>query len=273
MTRKTTALLTAVVAAAVLPLTAATATANVTATPITAKFSNNKLGAGTGGTFTVKVAENDQFPYDLCFPSKRCPATALFPPPSNHAVVHLPKGLKIDTKPFEKNTCSKEQIESQGANTCPRKAIIGSGTSWIGAVLGSQIVFEQAKVTAFAGPRENGKPVLNVYADARSPVSAQIVLHGVLKPDSSDKSKFGQLVDVDIPPIPTAPGSPDATILQFTVTLDGTVKVKEKGKTVKKYLAYLPKSCPKGGFQWKGDFGFTDGQQMSGTTTSPCPKS
>jgi hypothetical protein len=257
------AILAAVIAAAVaVPGVASAAT--ISETPIKASFSNNKLGQGSGGSFNVRVAVDGIFP---------APGNGgVFPPPSNHAVVHLPKGLKIDTKPFEKATCSKAQIEGRGAVTCPKKSIIGGGTSQIGAVLGSQIVYENAKVTAFSGPREGGKPVLNIYADARSPVSAQIVLHGVLKPTSADKSKYGQMVDVDVPPIPTAPGSPDASILSFTVDLAGKLKVKEKGKTVTKYLATLPKTCPTGGFQWKGDFSFVDGQQSSGVTTSPCPK-
>lgn len=259
---KRTILAAGVIAAMAIPGVASAAT--ITSTPIQASFSNNKLGQGSGGKFNVKVAVDGIFP---------APGNGgVFPPPSNHAVVHLPKGLKIDTKPFEKSTCSKAQIEGRGAVTCPKKSIIGSGTSQIGAVLGSQIVYENAKVTAFAGPREGGKPVLNVYADARSPVSAQIVLHGVLKKSTADSSKFGQEVDVDVPPIPTAPGSPDASILSFTVQLDGKIKVKEKGKTVTKFLATLPKKCPAGGFQWQGDFSFVDGQTSTGTTTSPCPK-
>jgi len=235
----------------------ATASANViTNVLIKPSFKNNKLGAGTDGTFGVVVNTDD----------------GLFPAPGQHALVHLPAGMEINTKPFEKITCSKEQIESRGANTCPKGAIIGGGDSLIGAVLGSQIVREHAKVTAFAGPREGGKPVLNIYADARSPVSAQIVLHGVLRKSTGGK-QFGQMVDVDIPPIPTSPGSPDATILSFDVKIGGKKKVRsKKGKVTTEYLAKVPKKCPAGGFPWRGVFTFTDGEVVTSDTTTPCPK-
>jgi len=218
-------------------------------------YVTNKAGAGTKVKFGVKVTPQ---------------AGDEYPPPGNHAIIHLPKGQKIDFKPFLKQTCKKETILSRGPQACPKESRVGSGFAHIGTRLGDQAVYERATVDAFAGPLQNGRPVLNMYADGRSPISAQIVLQGVLK---KDKAPYGDLLDVDIPPIHTTPGSPDASILDFEVTVGDKVVVRDKkGKKVTKHLITAPTICSGKGLAWSGDFGFTDGSTASADAFSPCPK-
>jgi len=241
-------------ALAILAMIPAVAMADPTVA-IKPKYNNNKAGAGSSVDFNVVVTPQ---------------AGDEYPPPGNHANVHLPKGQKIDFKPFLKQTCKKEVIIARGPQACPKKSIVGKGFAHIGTRLGGQHVYERASVIAFAGPLQGGKPVLNMYADGRSPISAQIVLQGVLR---KDKAPYGDYLDVDIPPIHTTPGSPDASILDFTVTVGAHIVVKDKkGKKVTKNLVTVPTTCSGQGLAWAGDFSFTDGSTASASAFSPCPK-
>lgn len=248
------ALLGALAALAAVP---AVATADPT-TAIKPVYKNNKAGAGSVVDFGVVVTPQVGDEY---------------PPPGSHAKIHLPKGQKVDFKPFLKQTCTKETILTRGPQACPKKSKVGSGFAHIGTRLGGQHVYEKATVDAYAGPLQGGKPVLNMYADGRSPISAQIVLQGVLK---KDRAPYGDYLDVDIPPIHTTPGSPDASILDFNVTVGAHVVVKEKVKgklvNVTKNLITVPTICSGEGLAWAGDFGFTDGSTSSSTAFTPCPK-
>jgi hypothetical protein len=235
------------------------AQANIASTPIKPKFLKNKLGAGSGATFHVDINTED-------------PANVL-PSPGTHAKVWLPKGTIINDKPFLPLTkgCTKDAIDAQGPTVCKSKDKIGRGRSLVRATLGGEPVRETATVTAYGGPREKGNPVLNLYVFAVSPISVQIVIKAVLhKVTGADAKKYGYYFDADIPLIQTTPGNDPASIINFDVTIDSKIKAK-KGKV--EYLSYVPKKCPKGGFQWQGQFSFLDQEMSSSTATTPCPKS
>jgi len=234
------------------------AQAQITSTPIKPKFLKNKLGAGSDATFHVDINTEDN--------------ANVLPSPGTHARVWLPKGIKINDKPFLKNTkgCTKEAIDAQGPTVCKSKDKVGKGRSLVKAILGGELVHETATVTAYGGPEEKGNPVLNLYVFAVSPISVQIVIKAVLHKATGAKAKqYGYYFDADIPLIQTTPGNDPASIINFDVTVGAKTG---KGKKTQ-YLSYVPKKCPKGGFQWAGDFTFLDQETSSATATTPCPKS
>jgi hypothetical protein len=240
-----------IAAALTAALAAPSAASAATQVQITPKFLTNKAGKGTSVAFGVKIKNDD----------------GSIPPPSSRTVVHLPKGMKVNYKPFLKVVCPKAMIDENGPEACPKASRVGpQGKAHADAILGGTHIHEPATVDPFAGGTRNGHPLLELYADGRSPISVQITIEGELMPD---RGKYGQKLDVPIPPIPTVPGAADASIVDFVVTVGATAKVKGK----KLPLITVPKTCPKGGFNWGGDFSFVDGTTVSTTAKSPCPKS
>jgi hypothetical protein len=236
--------------ALVAALAAPSAASAATQVQISPKFTNNKAGQGTSVAFGVKIKNDD----------------GSIPPPSSRTVVHLPKGMKVNYKPFLRTICSKATIDENGPEACPKASRVGpQAKAHADAILGGTHIHEPATVDPFAGGLNNGHPLLELYADGRSPISVQITIEGELL---SDSGKYSQKLDVAIPPIPTTPGAADASIVDFLVTVGATTKY--KGKKVA--LVTVPKSCPKGGFNWGGDFSFVDGTTVSATAKTPCPK-
>jgi hypothetical protein len=255
MRKASSALGLAIAATLVLPA-AALAT---TSAAITVGLSPNKLGAGTKVNFTVTSTNS----------------TGGMPAPSQQAVIHLPGGLKIDTDGFP--VCTKATLDSKGPTGCPKGAQVGGGSSVLVAQLGPQTITENATVQAFVG----GKGKLELYANGQTPISQQLTLEGTLGPDSAP---YGQQLVVLIPPIPTVPGGPNASIQTFSTSIGASrkatkkkgkkaalaAKKKKKAKSTTVNLVTAPSKCPAGGFKWGGDFTYSDGAS-SVTAISPCP--
>jgi hypothetical protein len=254
----------AALVAAVL-IVAAVALAATTAA-ISPSFTHNALGAGTSVRFGVVNTDS----------------AGGVPLPSSQAVIHLPPGLGVHTQGFA--TCSPAILASGGGSACPKGSHAGTGSALINAVLGGTVINEPASVDAYLGPMQNGHVTLNFYGVGTTPVSAQIVLPGVLEPDHAP---FGQKLVVTIPPIPTVPGASPAAIKSFTVVVGATrvglitkiihKRVHGRLTTVKKRVKgtisaiTAPAKCPAGGFPWGGDFTYSDGSVSSVTAKSRCP--
>jgi hypothetical protein len=82
------------------------------------------------------------------------------------------------------------------------------------------------------------------------------------------------VLDFVVPLVPTLPGQPNATLTYFEVTTGATLTVKKKvhGKKKKKKINYLenPTKCPSGGYPWKLEFGYENGETLIPTDNAPC---
>ena len=244
-----------------------------TTATITPLFSPNALGKATSTNVTVTSANpNNQ---------------GSVPPPTTATDVYLPAGTVLNAGAFQ--TCSKAMLDSQGPSACPAGSKVGSGTATVGAVIGSSALTENATVTAFNGPPQNGHSVLELYAVGTTPISAQLTIEGVL---SSAPAPYGYVLHFTVPPIATVPGGPNASIESFQVTVGATKgasstrasaavkrkskkkksrrKSKAKAPTAATYITE-PRSCPAGGFPWKAVFTYANGEQVAATNTAPCP--
>ena len=229
------------------------------------------IAAGQGGTTQSKITAS-------LTPNKGGkPATVHFdvmtfntaggvPAPGTNAVVHLPKGVKIATKGFTR--CNGNTKNPPDASSCPAKSKVGSGSSVIAAQVGSAAINENATVTAYVGAKQNGHDTLLLYAVGTTPISAQLTLVAEIIP--GDASPYSYKLNVPIPPIPTVPGGPNASITDFNTTVGGTAKV--KGKKVALVTAPKKKDCVGGLEHWGYDGKYNGAPDYTSTTTSPCPK-
>ncbi len=209
-------------------------------------FLPDRLGTSTAFTLAIRLA-SDQ---------------GEVPAPVDRAVLHLPAGLGIDLRGA--GVCSKARLQASGASGCPARSRIGRGHAVLEVHAGSQTIPEPASLSAFRGPTQAGKPTLEIIGQGETPLYERTVIVGVLHPD---RPPFGLKLELAIPPIPTLPGEPNASMLEFSLTIGA-------GRSPRAHLAgaiVVPRRCPAGGFPFAADFAFEDGSSASASATAPCP--
>ena len=149
--------------------------------------------------------------------------TGAKPPPLTNTTLRFPKGAALNAKYFKR--CSASALQSKGPSGCSKASIIGRGTATGDA---RPILAEvKAKITLFNGQLVGGNPSIIVYAQPE--ISAPIVIQGAIK--SQKGGPYGYVLSVDVPPIPTLPGQPNASVVFFdATTLDKTVR--RKGRRI-----------------------------------------
>ncbi len=238
---------------------------------ITPAFQPDKLGAPTSLLFGLKIADS----------------AGGMPTPLSNAVVRLPAGIGID--PTGVGTCPKATLQASGPSACPTNALVGVGSAVLGANLGGTLLTENATITPFLGPPQNGHVVLELYGDGKTPVSEQIVLEGVVAPDTAP---YGQQLVLPIPTIATVPGGPNASVLSFQLTVGAnniqyyrtvtvTKRVRRHGRLVRVKVRQrklfhvrgivVPPKCPAGGFPFSLTLSYQDGTTTTTNATAPCP--
>ena len=213
-----------------------------TVSSITPSFSPNRLGAPTAFTLAIKYTNTQ----------------GGVPAPVSHTVVHLPAGLGINLRGV--GTCSKSRLQAQGPRGCPSSARVGAGSALLGAHLGSQTIDESATLTAFRGPNQGGRPVLEIFGQGLSPLEERMVITGVLQPD---RPPYGMQLVMSIGAIPTLPTEPNASTIRFSLTIGG--------RSHARGLVRVPRSCPTAGFLFGADFTFSDGSTSNVTAPVHCP--
>jgi hypothetical protein len=217
-----------------------------------ASQSSNKAGKGTKLTIDLGVS---------CNPAKQCqapPAPIGKASPLFNSLLTLPKGLKLGYKDFPK--CDPFKLERNGLEGCPKNTRVGKGTLVAdGRPVATDPV--NGSVTAFNGTIKNGKGRFLLYLIPE--LSSPLVLTGTLN---------GSKLNIPVPPVPTLPGQPNATLTKFHLTVGAKIKVK-KGKE-RKTVNYLtnPKKCPSGGYAWSIQFSYENLEKLAPTDKVPCKK-
>jgi hypothetical protein len=177
--------------------------------------------------FTVKVVKKDRHKahggLTLRTTFRIADDSGAKPPPVTNTTLRFPKGAALNARYFKK--CSVSTLQSKGRSGCPSASLIGKGTATGDA---RPIIAEvKAKITLFNGQPVKGNPSIIVYAQPE--ISAPIVIQGAIKRQSG--GPYGYVLSVDVPPIPTLPGQPNASVVFFdATTLDKTVK--RKGRLI-----------------------------------------
>jgi hypothetical protein len=198
-------------------------------------------------------------------------ANGAVPTPISRLVAYGPAGLQVDTKGA--GTCQKTLLEAQGPSGCPEDSRIGFGGGNALVEIAKEFIKEPYTLDFFLGPKQAGHLTFLVYAQATSPVSVELVVEAK---EIHGPKPYGLGVEATIPPIPTLPEAPYASIETNYFTV-GSQKVSYydvvhgQRKLVHVKGLIVPKTCPKGGFPFKVTITFLDGSSSSDTYTSPCP--
>lgn len=222
------------------------AVAQSTAT-ITPSLSPNRLDAKGSLTLTIVYAG----------------ITSSVPSPARRALLRFPAGLHLEIPALR--SCSAARLRAHGAGDCPVQSKIGYGQALVESNAGSQFITEHVTLSVFLGPLQNFQPTFEVLGVGSTPLQQRIVLSGTVV---SDHAPYGEALVMHIPPIPTLPLEPDASLAWLTLTVGTTThRMARDANTV-----VVPERCPTGGFPFAGEFTYADGSTSSALATALCPQ-
>jgi hypothetical protein len=185
-------------------------------------------------------------------------SSAGIPAPVRRATLRFPAGLTLEVPHL--SSCSGARLQARGAGGCPKDAALGRGHALVEAQVGSQTISEDISLWVFLGPPHNIQPVVEILGQGYTPFDERIVLTGTLLPASGP---YGEALTLAIPPIPTLPLEPEASIVTFSLEIGAAAR---GANTVR-----LPAGCPQGGLPFAAEYTYADGSSSSSLATVPCP--
>jgi hypothetical protein len=221
-----------------------------------ASFSPDRLGASTNLSLNAKLLSNTAGP----------------PPPITKFVLYAPAGLGIDTRGA--GTCAVVVLKQNGPSGCPTNSRAGFGGGMAALELPNETIHAPYTLDFFFAPRENGHLRLLVYASALIPAGVEFVL---VAKEIPARKPYGLGFSVEVPPISSFPGAPDASIESAFVTVGGAHVAYYESVHGKQTLVHLkglvvPRRCPSGGFPTEGKVDFANGATLTVNPTIPCPR-
>jgi hypothetical protein len=227
-----------------------------------AAFSPERLGAPTTISLSFRIASS---PLDSSLPLTN---VSLF----------LPNEMGLATSGLGLRNCVPARLEAFGPPGCPAASLMGRGIATAEIPIEGDLIAESAQIDVFSAPVQNGRLALMVYANALSPVLAQLVFPASVIPAAAP---YGEGIDTNVPLVPTIPGGPDVAVTRFQMTLgspetgtDSFVYYHWAGDRRTPYSPpglILPPSCPHGGFPFKAQFVFQGDSVTTARTFVPCP--
>lgn len=185
------------------------------------------------------------------------------PLPVRRSVLRFPLGLGVEIPHLR--SCSIARLRARGPSGCSSQSLLGHGHALVEAQAGSQLIAEDISLWLFLGPFRNLQPSFVMLGQGYTPFDERVVLTGTVLPDNPP---YGEDLVVSVPPIPTIPLEPDASI----VTMSLTVGVDKPRHPRTANTVVVPSRCPSGGFPFAADFTYADGSTGAALATAPCPR-
>jgi hypothetical protein len=185
------------------------------------------------------------------------------PAPVRRSVLRFPAGFALDVPQL--SSCSAASLQAQGPGRCPPPSELGSGYAVVEAPVGSQTATETVSLWLFLGPPRNLQPTVEILAQGYTPFDERTVLVGTMLPAGAP---YGEALVLTIPPIPTLPLEPYASIVSLSLAIGAHAPRRDGDST----SVRLPSSCPRGGFPFAAEFAYADGSSSNSFATVPCPR-
>jgi hypothetical protein len=159
-------------------------------------------------------------------------------------------------------TCSYGRLLATTTKTarklCPG-SIVGSGFGKAQVALPEQPPFPvSSPITLFNGGPRNGEPTVLAHAHLTQPVPATLIVQIVI--ERIHKGIYGYRTKTRIPAIANGAGIP----------ISGSLKIGRRWTHHGRRYSYVNARCETGRLQARGEFGFDDGTQLSGTFLRAC---
>ncbi len=168
-------------------------------------------------------------------------------------------------------TCSQTRLEYLGPEDCPADSYMGHGGVLAEFAIGAEVLKEEVEIAIVRAPETKGHFALLFFASGGTPISAQVAIPALLLPAPHAGS-----IDIEVPPVPTLPGAPNAAVAALNATLGPrglTYYERVRGRITSYHPTgiLLPDQCPRGGFPFTASLTFEDGSHATARTAAPCP--
>jgi len=220
---------------------------STTSATITPLFTPDRLGAKSALTITVGYSSS----------------VSGVPQPVRTSVLQLPAGLSLEIPSLR--SCSPAQLLRRGVSGCPRQSEIGRGHALAEVLAGSLRLTESVGLWVFLGEPSDAGPTFEILARGYTPLDERMVFSGTVL---SDHAPYGEELELTIPPIPTMPYEPDASIVALSLTIGAS----EHHRAHDVNTVVMPSSCPSAGFPFAAEFTYADGSSGSAVAAAPCPQ-
>jgi hypothetical protein len=169
-------------------------------------------------------------------------------------------------------TCSQTRLEYLGPEYCPADSYMGHGGVLAEFAIGAEVLKEEVEIAIVRAPETKGHFALLFFASGGTPISAQVAIPALLLPAPHAGS-----IDIEVPPVPTLPGAPNAAVAALNATLGPrglTYYESVRGRIISYHPTgiLLPDQCPRGGFPFTASLAFEDGSHAMARTAVPCPR-
>jgi hypothetical protein len=224
-----------------------------------ASFSPDRASVSTTITFGFTVSSPDE-------PT---------PSPLLGVDLHLPAGIGLGRTTLGTAICEPVELYEQGPQGCPSDSRLGYGSALAEVPYGPEVVQEHAAVYAYRGATSEEHTTILFFAEGWLPVFADLIFPGQLLEDTGP---FSGSIDTQVPLVPSLPGGPNVSVVQFQSTF-GPKNLTYEREVNNELLLYKPRGvtvpavCPPGGYPFAGDFTFEDGTHQTVHATAPCPPS
>ncbi len=185
------------------------------------------------------------------------------PSPVRRSVLRFPAGLSLDIPSL--HTCNPARLQALGPRGCSTEAQIGNGHALVEGYLGAQLVSENVTLTVFLGAPRNLEPIVEILAEGAKPISVQVVIVGTVLPY---RPPYGEELAMSIPAFSTLPGGPEASMVDFSLTVGTHARHRARDATT----VLVPAHCPAGGLPFAAEFTYADRSTSSAQATVPCPR-
>ncbi len=184
------------------------------------------------------------------------------PTPVRRTLLRFPTGLNVEIPLLR--SCDAARLRAHGPSACPPQSHIGSGHALAEVHAGSQTIAEHITLWVFLGPLHNLSPTFLILGRGYTPFNERVVIAGSTL---SDSLPFGEDLAMTIPPIPTLPLEPDASIVSMSLSVGSTSAHASRAATV-----VVPHHCPAGGFPFAAAFTYADGSTGHANAAAHCPR-
>ncbi|HYF24474.1 MAG TPA: hypothetical protein VD931_01905 [Baekduia sp.] len=177
---------------------------------------------------------------------------------TDEAKISLPRGMRFNGSKFA--SCTAARLQDMGPSGCPAGSKVGSGSADAYALDGR--IRQTLTVTAFNAAK--GRKLL-LLVRGTSPVQINSVIEATLKPTTS--ASYGYILDVKLPANLKSIAGAQPTLTKFVTRIRATKLVSGRK------LGYVQStSCPRGGWKFKADLRFTDGDTGVATDKVTCTR-
>ena len=200
--------------------------------------------------------------------------TGSVPSPITSLDLRLPENMGIAASTLGQANCASQELIADGLEGCSANARIGYGSALAIVPHTPENIVEPFSINALMGSPTGEHFEILFYAEGLSPVVTELVLPGMLLPDTPP---YGERLDTTVPLLSAWSEGPYVALESLDTTI-GPLHLTYHRQLNGKLIAYhphgirIPPHCPPGGYPFAATITFQDTTHTTSHYNVPCPR-